>query len=225
MAVRPRLSPRDLFLLTTPNDTEEASWMVMASLQVRDVDLIKAILLLHARRTGLPWVIESYLKITMPRPVGTRSLEAAPDLLVVVGQDRLRTSWNIVEEGKAPEFVLEVVTGSSWERDTEDKPLIYEGMGVREFALFAPERQDGGPRLFGYRQDEGGQLVPWGLDAHGVLWSEQLGLGLYVEETLWLRALDHNGQRLPSPSELAEAAEAEVARLREELRRLHENPA
>lgn len=54
------------------------------------------------------------------------------------------------------------------------------------------------------------------------------GLGLYVEDRLWLRALDANGARLPTPMELAQAAEveaarretadAEVARLREELR-------
>jgi nucleoid-associated protein YgaU len=88
------------------------------------------------------------------------------------------------------------------------------------------------------------------VDAQGVLWSQQLELGLYVEGELWLRARDRHGNRLPTPTELArkeaatreaeaaraeeanqraaaeaaarEAAEAEVARLRAELRRLRE---
>lgn len=48
--------PSDLewCLLTTPNDTEDAPWMVMGDLQVRDADLLSAILRLHADRHGLP---------------------------------------------------------------------------------------------------------------------------------------------------------------------------
>jgi hypothetical protein len=88
--------------------------------------------------------------------------------------------------------------------------------------------------------------VAWRPDRRGVLWSKALGgLGLFVEERLWLRAVDADGRRLPTPDEIATAeatarqaaerraaeeaaaraeAEAEVARLREELRRLRENP-
>ena len=239
MVVLPHLSERELFLLTTPDDTEEAPWMVMASLQVRDVDLLKAILRLHAERAGLPWVIESYLKVTMPRPGAGRPLDAAPDLLVALGQDKLRSSWSIVEEGKAPEFVLEVVSASSWERDSQDKPLIYESMGVREYALFVPERADPGPTLFGYRRAANDSFTPWTVNDQDILWSEAMGLGLFVEDRLWLRAMDGHGRRLPSPWEVARdeaaarlraeraqaaqrAAEAEAERLREELRRLRE---
>lgn len=131
---------------------------------------------------------------------------------------------------------------------TVEKPRIYEGMGVREYAIFAPERRDG-PQLFGYRRDAAGRWVPWHADSRGILWSQELGgLGLYAEDRLWLRALDAEGNRLPTPRELVEeqaaayrdaerdraaeaarreaaelpaaAAEAEAARLREKLRRL-----
>ncbi len=59
MAVLPRLSAQELVLQTLPNDTQDAPWMVMASLHVRDVDLLKAILLLHVQRHHLPWVLDS----------------------------------------------------------------------------------------------------------------------------------------------------------------------
>lgn len=151
-------------------------------------------------------------------------------------EDRLRTSWHIPREGKPPQFVLEVSSTRSWKRDTVDKPVIYDWMGVGEYAICVPERHDG-PRLFGYRRDEQRRWVPWLPDASGALWSRELsGLGLYVEDRLWLRAVAPDGRRLPTPWELAdqeraaeaarrEAAEAEVARLRDELRRWREGEA
>lgn len=62
--------------------------------------------------------------ITMPRPRISRQLDAAPDLLMVEAEDRPRTSWVVRDEGKPPQFVLEVSSTWSWERDTEDKPTI-----------------------------------------------------------------------------------------------------
>jgi Uma2 family endonuclease len=248
MAVLSQLSELELFLMTVENDEEDSPWMVMADLQVRSVDLLKPILLLHAEQHRLPWYVASYLLITTPRPIGDRTLEAAPDLLVAQAADVLRTSWSVLAEGKAPEFVLEVSSGKSWGRDSGEKPRIYGSMGVTEYVMFAPERKDG-PKLLGWRRDDADQFVQWHVDSHGVLWCRTLGgLGLYVEGGLWLRAQDVTGRRLPTPGELmlverrradAEAtaradaerraavdaaaraaAEAEVTRLREELRRL-----
>lgn len=77
MAVLSQLSELERFLLTVPDDTEDAPWMVMADLQVRDVDLLKPILRLHIARHRLPWYLASYLKITRSRPGSERLLEAA----------------------------------------------------------------------------------------------------------------------------------------------------
>jgi Uma2 family endonuclease len=234
MAIYPPLTEEEVFLLTVEDDTEDAPWMVMADLQVRDVDLLKAILELHIKRQGLPWYLASYLAIRKRRPGSRRDLIAAPDLLLAEAEDRLLSSWNVDREGKAPEFVLEVSSSQSWERDSDDKPDIYRWIGVREYAIFAPERE-AGSKLFGYRRDEAGQWADWQPDERGVLRSRALGgLGLYIEDDVWLRALDAQGNRLPTPREWAEAeaaraeaeaarraaAEAEAARLREELRRL-----
>jgi Putative restriction endonuclease len=223
VAVQQQLSDLDLFLLTTLDDTEDAPWMVMADLQVRERDLLIDILRLHVLLQRLPWYLASYLKVTMPRPAGRRTLAAAPDLLMALAEDWPRTSWDIVSEGQAPRFVLEVSSAASWERDSEDKPLIYQAMGVREYVVFAPERKDGGPVLLGYRLDAAEQYQSLGVDDQGVLWSQELGgLGLYVEERVWLRARDAQGNRLPTPTELYRTEAAETARLREELRRLRE---
>ena len=219
MAVVASLSALEQYLQTAPNDEEESPWMVMGDLQVRGVDLLKPILLQYAQEQQLPWYIASYLLITRPRPQGEQTLEAAPDLLVATARDWLRPSWSIPAEGKAPEFVLEVSSEKSWLRDSEQKPLIYDGMGVQEYVLFAPERVDG-PKLLGWRRTVSGAFVPWEMDEQGLLWSQALGsLGLYVEYGRWLRAVDATGRRLPTPGEVAIAerrrANAEAAHAKE----------
>jgi Uma2 family endonuclease len=120
-------------------------------------------------------------------------------------------------EGQVPPFVLEVVTKDSWERDTVEKPLLYDAMGVQEYVIFAPQRKDGGPLLFDYHRDAEGRFVPWDTDEQGALHSAVLGgLTLYVEEGEWLRLRDAQGQRLPSAEEEAERAEREAARAEQE---------
>ena len=228
--VTPRqLSATEWLLLTTPDDTEEAPWMVVPEFQWRVVALLMSVLRLYVRRRGLRWHLAAELKITMPRRIIPRSLDLAPDLMVVEADDEPRTSWDVRVEEQVPPFVLEVVTKDSWERDTVEKPLLYDAMGVQEYVIFAPQRKDGGPLLFGYRRDAEGRFVAWDTDEQGALHSAVLaGLTLYVEEGEWLRLRDAQGQRLPSAEEEAEraeqeaaarqAAEAELARLRALLR-------
>jgi Uma2 family endonuclease len=212
MVIRRQLSDTEWLLLTTPDDTEEAPWMVVPEFQWRVVALLMSILRLYVRRRGLRWHLAAELKITMPRRIIPRSLDLAPDLMVAEADDAPRTSWDVRVEGQVPPFVLEVVTKDSWERDTLEKPLLYDAMGVQEYVIFAPQRKDGGPLLFGYRRDAERRFVPWNTDEQGALHSAVLGaLTLYVEEGEWLRLRDAQGQRLPSAEEEAERAEQEAA--------------
>ena len=107
----------------------------------------------------------------------------APDLMVVFGAaGRPRSSFRIWEQGKAPDFVLEVVSRSTWRRDRGRKKEIYASIGVQEYWLFDPTGAYFKPRLEGYRLEHGAYVALQrneGGDEIG-LWSEVLGL--------WLRA-------------------------------------
>ena len=208
-------------LLTTPDDTEEAPWMTTPEFQWRVCALLMSILERYKWAHGLRWYLVPELKVTMPRDIIPRDLDLGPDLMMAESDDHERRSWNVTIEGGPPLFVLEVVTEESRRRDTEEKPLLYERMGVLEYAIFDPKRIMPGPKLFGFRRDAGGQWIKWAPDAPNTLRSEALGgLRLFVDGDR-VRVLDHAGEILRSDEEAADerttradAAEAELRRLK-----------
>lgn len=202
-----KLAPTELFLLKTPDDTEDASWMVIPEYQWNIVNLLMSSLRLHITRTGAPWYIAAELLVSAPIRPGGGLLSVAPDLLVAVADGHERVSWKVVEEGQAPAFVLEVVTKESMERDLEEKPGIYDALGVREYAVFAPRRADGGPVLSGYRREADKIFAPWIAESN-TLSSTVLGLDLVIQDARWLRLRDRAGVLLPSIEEAAAAARA-----------------
>lgn len=211
-AVR-KLTPRELFLLTTPDDTEDALWMVTPEYQWNIVNLLMSVLRLHIARQELPWYIAAELLVVAPiRPGNRRSLSVAPDLLVAEADSRERVSWKIAEEGAAPAFVLEVVTAESLDRDLDEKPEIYEAMGVREYVVFAPRRTDGGAILSGYARQADGAFAPWPMASSDTLRSAVLGLDLVVVDGRWLRPRGADGLLLPSAEEEAAVARRERTR-------------
>ena len=63
----------------------------------------------------------------------------SPDLLVAFGAPkRERGSFTVWEEGRVPDFVLEIVSPATGLKDRHDKPGLYQRMGVREYFLFDP---------------------------------------------------------------------------------------
>ena len=73
---------------------------------------------------------------------GNPRVSVAPDAFVVFGvEDRVRMNYKVWEEGKGPDFVLEVASPSTWREDVERKPAVYAGLGVREYFLFRPVRR------------------------------------------------------------------------------------
>ena len=101
----------------------------------------------------------------------------APDLFVsfgVPGGDR--KSYVLWQEGKPPDFVLEVISESSQRRDRVEKKRIYEHLGVTEYFVFDADRGLEGFRLAGGRY----RPIPWTAarpDLDGV-YSKTLGLFL-----------------------------------------------
>jgi hypothetical protein len=171
-----------------------------------------------------------------------RPVWVSPDLLVAFGVgDRMRDSYVIWREGKAPEFVMEVASKSTWRRDRDEKPALYAALGVAEYFLYDPEGGYLEPRLQGrvLRGAKRGALRSerlgngaWGLR------SEVLGLSAYLrgpqQALRWydpatrkdLESHDevHNDRdRLAAAREreaaARRAAEAEVAKLRAQIRR------
>ncbi len=80
-------------------------------------------------------------------------LRVAPDVLVALGvrNDRRRRTYKVWEEGRPPDWVLEVVSKATYKEDTEPdkKQRAYRRMGVREVWLFDPDGEFISPRLQG----------------------------------------------------------------------------
>ena len=71
---------------------------------------------------------------------GNSKLRLQPDVQVVFGVEHCgsRGSFRIWEEGKAPDFVLEVASPSTAENDAEHKAREYARIGVREYWRLDP---------------------------------------------------------------------------------------
>jgi Uma2 family endonuclease len=215
--VTPRQVSTTDWVTEIPNDTEEAPWMVMPDYQLWALHLLLSILRRHRAAQHPRWYIGAELWVTRPGP-GMANLEVAPDLFVAEGDSASRTSWNVGTEGQPPRFVLEIVTGASWLRDTTEKPVLYERLGVEEYAIFAPLREDGGPKLFGYHRGGFGRWEAWPRAGAGLRSRALGGLLLQVDEgdERFVRLYDAQGRLLPSDEEAADEARA---RAREERRR------
>ena len=138
-------------------------------------------------------------------------------------EDALQTQMNVMED------MLEVLEGVTDEASAEkatprvedlgNKRVIYADLGVREYFIFDPLDGSLASQLRGLRL-EGGEYIPMvGMPLH----SEVLGLDLVVEEDQLRLYHPHTGERLRVYAEAEAArreAEAENARLREELARL-----
>ena len=80
----------------------------------------------------------------------------APDVFVVFGSDKARrSSWIVWREGKAPDIVMELASGSTWRRDMREKRDIYAEMGVTEYWRFDPSGSYFTPPLIGEQLRDG----------------------------------------------------------------------
>ncbi|MCY4454020.1 MAG: Uma2 family endonuclease [Immundisolibacterales bacterium] len=113
---------------------------------------------------------------------GNPRVSVAPDAFVVFGvEDRVRMNYKVWEEGKGPDFVLEVASPNTWREDVERKPAVYAGLGVREYFLFDPLGEHLAPRLQGHRLVDGAyepMAAVESIDRTLTLASEVLGLEL-----------------------------------------------
>ena len=91
----------------------------------------------------------------------TRSLAGVryPDLLVAFGVDpeayRRSNAYVISEQGKPPDWVLEVISPSSGRTDRIEKRADYAGLGIGEYWRFDEQGRNAQERLAGDRLVEG----------------------------------------------------------------------
>lgn len=161
----------------------------------------------------------------------------APDLLAVVDvEDHMRDKWVVSSEGKGLDWVMEAHVGGDRKKDAERNVARYARLGIPEYFLYDRARN----QLFAHRLASPGattysSIVP----QHGRYESRVLGLEVEVAQdrlrffagTAMLlesdelivrleQMLDQVQQRADDEARRREAAEAELARLREELERL-----
>ena len=164
----------------------------------------------------------------------------APDVFVTVGIPKhKRNSYRLWEEGKAPDFVLEITSNATYDKDQGAKVGIYALLKVREYFQFDPTRDYLQPPLQGLRlAGRGYEPLPPKTLPDGALsiHSDVLGLELrWLAGSGDLRFFDPaTGSLLRSYAEAEayaaeqaaarRAAEDEIARLRTELERLKGRP-
>ncbi len=159
---------------------------------------------------------------------GDSQRRLAPDVFVAFGvrEDLDRQTYNVWEEGKAPDWVLEILAASTYKEDLDPKlrQRTYRRMGVQEVWLFDPIGEFTHPRLQGlhlagqaYRPLPEIEVpqVPLAVS------SPVLGLQLHVRDDSLRFWNPRTGQYLITWAEsLRELQEARQRRLRAEQRRL-----
>ena len=147
---------------------------------------------------------------------GNPRVSIAPDVFVVFGvEKRRRLNYKLWEEQRAPAFVLEVASPSTWRDDIGPKRSVYARLGVREYWQYDPLGEHLPARLQGERLTPSGyvrQPVLTESDGTLALRSETLGLELRAAPGREMRFLDPaTGHDLRSHDEEADGRLAEAA--------------
>ncbi len=144
-----------------------------------------------------------------------------PDFFVVLGCERkTRKSWVVWEEdGKYPNFILEILSDSTAKTDRNLKKEIYQNtFRTFDYFWFDPYTLE----FAGFHLVDG-EYQPLQPDEQGYLWSQQLGLYLGVYQGL-LRFFTPDRQLVPTPEETADQIEQKAERLAAKLRELNIDP-
>ena len=149
--------------------------------------------------------------------------EAAEDSLSLEGNN----TYLLWEVGKAPDFVLEIGSGSTGDVDTGRKRELYAELGVTEYWRYDPTGGEFyGEPLVGERLVDGAyQRIEMSHESDGRVWghSDVLNLDPWWDDGE-LRLWDPVSERWllshEEEKERADAAEARLAELEAELRRL-----
>ena len=111
----------------------------------------------------------------------------APDVFVSFDVPSYkRDIYRIAEEGKPPDWVIEIASRSTYTKDLDEKKDLYEEMGVGEYWVYDPKGDMHDPRLRAWVLGPGGYEELADLKRPGLevaLWSEALGLEFHFDGT------------------------------------------
>ena len=204
-------------------DMSESDWHTIAVIALREV-----LLTFFAGRPDVYVASQMFFYYEQGNPAAHRD----PDVLVARGVrgNHFRHSFRLWEERVLPCTLFEMASEKTWRSDVEEKGPLYERLGIPEFFLFDPEGVYLDPVFRGFRL-RARRYVPIRPDSDGCLVSRRLGLKFRPEGGV-LRVFNATtGEPLLTPAERADqqqqradAAEAELARLRAELARRPDAP-
>ncbi len=149
-----------------------------------------------------------------------------PDLMVAFGVDpaayRASNGYVVSEQGKPPDFVLEVASESTGDHDVGDKRDYYESLGIGEYWRFDETGEHHGTRLAGDLLVEG-RYEPVEIEElpGGVLQGYSRALGLHLRWVVGRLVFYDPAAGAPIATLESERARAETereARLREQAR-------
>jgi Uma2 family endonuclease len=211
----------------------ESDGKPMAETDLHRDEMAELIALLKARYAAADDVYVSG-NLLLYYEEGNPAAAVAPDVFVVFGvPSSRRRVYKLWVEGLPPAVVIEVTSRKTRLEDLRTKMTLYARLGVAEYYLYDPEADYLHPSLQGYHL-AGDAYQPAAPDPTGALRSPRLGLDLRLEDgCLQLydtvagtrlpriaerdAALDHAAETLAIERARAEAAEAELARLRAEV--------
>ena len=162
----------------------------------------------------------------VPGPAYAADESRYPDLLVAFDVNpvayRDSNGYIVSEQGKPPDFILEVASRRTANDDLRGKKDYYEGLRVSEYWLFDSDAEFYGFTLAGYRLERGGyraiavsEIAPGALQGY----SAALRLNLRAEAGYLGWHDPDTGEHIPTlHSETARAEAERVARVQETAR-------
>ena len=155
---------------------------------------------------------------------GNPKASLSPDVMVTLDHPpHPREIYKLWEEGKMPEFVIEVTSRTTRRKDLHHKKALYETLGVQEYLLFDPRGDYLEPRFQVYRRGGSG-FLPVLVPAATGYTSPALQL-TFRPVGDQLRIFDPQGRLLPTPAEQVARAAQEAARAEQEAARAEQEPA
>ena len=169
----------------------------------------------------------------------------SPDVLVSFGLGKKRRNTYLVwVEGKTPDFAMEFSSKTTYDVDLGPKMDLYASLGIQDYFLYDAEGLYLSSPLMGYTLVDG-KYIPLTGNRDGGLHSAVLGLDFHVSDEglglydpaaeAWLQTPTESAEaraetaearaknaeaRAEQEAERADTAEAEIAKLREQLERL-----